>query len=574
MYQWFVVLGSVFAFTYGFGTGSNDVANAFGTSVGSKTLTMRQAVLIAFVFEFVGAIVLGRVSTNTIAGGVADIVQFKQHPDVYAYGMMISLGVAGFLQIFASYLGLNISATHSIIGCIMGFSLVFKGWKGVLWAVPDTTGTTFPPYKGVVPIFFSWAFSPVLTGIASALVFTLCRTLVLRRKESAIKALWVLPLAVFLTTWVNIYFVFTKGAKKMIASNDAGWSDHKAAMIALYIAIGCTGLTSFVALPLIHRKAKRHFEVAEIAESIEGQEMEPSKVSVEVVEIHGVDEPEEAVDAVDAVESGLVKTYSQKFMKAIMHGTSYDIHEHIEEDELVAAMHKSAEVFDPKAEYIFSFLQVFSAICVVFAHGAGEVGYMAGPLATIWDFYQHGAISKKVTPPIWIILISAFGLVFGLSLYGYKVTQTMGVKLSKLSPARGFAAELATSMVIMVASQFGLPTSSSQCITGGIIGIGLMEGMRGVNWKFFAVQVSSWAVNLFLSLGIVAAIFAQGMFAPSYYQGQKLEYIVGEVNNITKQIARECNVSYSSTLGPRSSAPVIVSTMNNALQLYRNGTWC
>jgi sodium-dependent phosphate transporter len=116
MYQWFVVVGSLFAFTYGFGTGSNDVANAFGTSVGAKTLTMRQAVLIAFVFEFVGAIVLGRVSTNTIAGGVADIKQFAKHPDVYAYGMMVSLGVAGFLQIFASYLELNISATHSIIG--------------------------------------------------------------------------------------------------------------------------------------------------------------------------------------------------------------------------------------------------------------------------------------------------------------------------------------------------------------------------------------------------------------------------------------------------------------------------
>jgi sodium-dependent phosphate transporter len=242
MYRWFVVLGSVFSFMYGFGTGSNDVANAFGTSVGSKTLTMRQAVMIAFVFEFIGAIVLGRVSTNTIAGGVADIVQFKNDPEMYAYGMMTSLGVAGFLQIIASYLELNISSTHSIIGCIMGFSLVFKGSKGVLWAVRDTTGTTFPPYKGVVPIFFSWAFSPILTAIASAIIFTLCRTLVLRRPNSSQKSIWVLPFAVFLTTWINIYFVFTKGAKKMITSKNNDWSDHRAAMIALYCAIAVTGL--------------------------------------------------------------------------------------------------------------------------------------------------------------------------------------------------------------------------------------------------------------------------------------------------------------------------------------------
>lgn len=97
--------------------------------------------------------------------------------------------------------------------------------------------------------------------------------------------------------------------------------------------------------------------------------------------------------------------------------------------------------------------QVFSAICVIFAHGAGEVGYMAGPLATIWDVYQKGMLNKSVSPPVWVILIGATGLVVGLATYGYNVTRAMGVQLAKLTPTRGFSAELATSFTIMIAAQ-------------------------------------------------------------------------------------------------------------------------
>jgi len=78
--------------------------------------------------------------------------------------------------------------------------------------------------------------------------------------------------------------------------------------------------------------------------------------------------------------------------------------------------------------------QVFSAICVIFAHGAGEVGYMAGPLAAIWDVYNKGVLAKSVSPPVWVILIGACGLVVGLGTYGYNVTRAMGVELAKLTP--------------------------------------------------------------------------------------------------------------------------------------------
>lgn len=590
MYQWFVVLGSIFAFTYGFGTGSNDVANSFASSVGSKSLTMNQALLLAFLFEFTGAIVLGRVSTSTIAGGIADIKQFSQDPEMYAYGMMISLGVAGFLQIFGSFLELNISSTHSIIGCIMGFSLVYKGVNGVMWAVPDPSGTSFPPFKGVVPIFFSWVFSPLLTGTASALIFLLCRTFVLRRRNASRKALYVLPVAVFGTSWINIYFVLTKGAKKLISESD-DWSDRQASLIALYVALGLTGLSIITAIPLIVYKANKRFDVQQATIEMQSVTVEVQSKCNEEMEEVTLEALEAEPDASNPLTEEKIETFKDKLTRMLKNNFNPVVEDKVEDDELVAAMHKSAEVFEPKAEYIFSFLQVFSAISVIFAHGAGEVGYMAGPLAAIWDYTQTGVLSKKVSPPIWVILISAFGLVFGLALYGQRLTMAMAVKLTKLSPTRGFAAELATATVIMVAAQFGLPTSSSQCIIGGLVGVGLMEGMKGINWKFFAAQAVSWVVNLFLSMGIVAAIFAQGVYSPSIYQASQLNQYEQSINAISKDMLATCNKSLTSSspfapykpnintlqkeatvLGKVANphADVVLHLLNNTMLYYKN----
>jgi phosphate/sulfate permease len=163
--------------------------------------------------------------------------------------------------------------------------------------------------------------------------------------------------------------------------------------------------------------------------------------------------------------------YLGKAKTQLAKGTNYDIHAVVETDPIVAALHARAEKFDPRIEVVFSYLQVFSAIAVIFAHGAGEVGYMAGPLGQIYNIVKTGKVSDKSFEPVmWVLVISAFSLVFGLATYGYNVMQAMGTMMCKLSPSRGFAAELATSMVIMIAAQYGLPTSSSQCITGGILG--------------------------------------------------------------------------------------------------------
>lgn len=709
-YMWIVVVGSFAAFLFGYGTGSNDVANAFGTSVGSKTLTLAQAVCIAIVFEFTGALVLGRVSQETISGGIADISAFQNDPEFFAYGMMWALLIGGVWQILASTYELNVSATHSIIGAVVGFAMAFKGAGAVIWAqeqVPCTgplvfispckgicaegpqqlmyssvassgsvtagrppppngkylggtftvdivdlynistgkpnsplvvtipwlmkvTGlnitltsegisTTspytplsgvnatkltdpiaavfyvnlpgygdpltqnhtdrvvyftlktarhdgapvdcdslfcpivpqksapvvpyqmmyetkapfctahsnavvpFPPYKGVLIIVLSWFFSPVLTGIASSILFNLARYLVLRRENSYKRSFFVLPFMTFLTFWINIYFVLTKGAAKLLSREAEGWTTVKAGWIAACVAGGCSLLSIIIVAPLLYHRVNTTFLKKEEEAKTEQAAADAEHQAVQDRAERGEKEPEKEEVAPEAEKKGVLG-FMFKAKKAALHGLTADVFHNVEDDPLVAAIHKNAEVFDDKAEMVFSYMQVFSAICVIFAHGAGEVGYMSGPLGAIWLVIRSGNLLANSSPPIWTVVIGALGLVIGLATYGYQVTGAMGCRLAKLTPSRGFSAELATSLIIMIASQYGLPTSSSQCITGGIIGVALCEGKAGLNYKFFLETFSSWILTMIMMALITAFFFSQGAYAPSAQAARAMGY--------------------------------------------------
>ncbi|WIA16180.1 hypothetical protein OEZ85_012894 [Tetradesmus obliquus] len=547
-YLWLVVAGAFAAFGYGWATGANDVANAFGTSVGSKSITLRQATVLAAIFEFGGAMLLGRVVTNTIAGGIADPRMFARTPEVYAWGMVCALFVAFVWQGWASSKGYNVSATHSIIGSIIGFALAFGGTGAVQWARPDPR--SFPPYRGIVPIVLSWVVSPILTGAVAAAVFGVTRWLVLRRERAAKLAFWVLPPAVLITVMINVFFVFTRGALRSLGDE---WSVDKAAWVSALIAAGTAGFTAVVILPLIKwRMAKQDAEVAEKAKDAEAQ----GDLAVEVA-THSDLGP--AKDGAEPPSSNPFKRLFRTASRAALYGTSVDVHQVVVEDEYIAALHARAEKFDPQAERTFGYLQVFSAICVIFAHGAGEVGQMAGPLAAIYDIYRNGSLSSSLSPDIWCVLVGAFALVVGLATYGYHVTRTTGVMLAKLSPSRGFAAELATALVIMVASQLGLPTSSSQCITGGIVGVGMMDGWKsGVNWKLFGKQFISWVATLFICVLGTAALFAIGIYTPSKIDGGHVIAYENGLSNTTGTLLKGFNESLLS-FEDASSAGVLAN---------------
>ena len=156
-----IILAIVFGVFMAWGIGANDVANAMGTSVGSGAVTIKQAVIIAVIFEFSGAILAGGEVTATIRKGILDTALFVNDPHLLVYGMLASLLAAGTWLLIASSLGWPVSTTHSIVGAIVGFGAVGVGVDAVEW-------------NQVVKIVMSWIVSPVLAG---AIAFTLYRSL-------------------------------------------------------------------------------------------------------------------------------------------------------------------------------------------------------------------------------------------------------------------------------------------------------------------------------------------------------------------------------------------------------------
>jgi solute carrier family 20 (sodium-dependent phosphate transporter) len=152
----------------------------------------------------------------------------------------------------------------------------------------------------------------------------------------------------------------------------------------------------------------------------------------------------------------------------------------------------------------------------------------------------EGKVSSSVAAPIWATFIGASGFVIGPATYGYTMTRALGVRLSKLTATHGFCVELSAALIIMIASQLGLPTSSSQCITGGTIDAGLSEGRTGAKWKLCMVQFSSWITTLFIMGLCTAGLFAQGVYAPSIPTGAQLIYCEDSVAAVT-QVWKNCD---------------------------------
>ena len=139
-----------------------------------------------------------------------------------------------------------------------------------------------------------------------------------------------------------------------------------------------------------------------------------------------------------------------------------------------------------------------------------------GPLAAIWYIYQNDAVASKIEVPAWILALGGAGIVVGLATYGVKIMEVLGKKITYISPSRGFSAELATALVISFASKYGLPISSTQCITGAVVGISLCDkNLKDLNWKIMGKIFVSWIFTILITGGISAAIFSQGVYSPN-----------------------------------------------------------
>ena len=195
-----IILACVFGFIMAWGIGANDVANAFGTSVGSGAITLRTALLIACIFEFAGAYLAGGEVTDTIRKGIIDAEEFTGKSDVLVFGMLSALLAAGTWLFLASALGWPVSTTHSIVGGIIGFSIIGLSFNAVNWQAVSSIATT-------------WVLSPLLSGLLAYFVFKSIKFLILDTDNPFLNTLKYSPIYLFFVGFVISMLTFLKGLK-------------------------------------------------------------------------------------------------------------------------------------------------------------------------------------------------------------------------------------------------------------------------------------------------------------------------------------------------------------------------
>jgi PiT family inorganic phosphate transporter len=196
----YILLAGALGLFMAWGIGANDVANAMATSIGSKALTIRQAVLIAAIFEFSGAFLAGGQVTSTIRKGIIDSAAVAQSPDLLIYGMLASLIAAGLWLVIASRAGWPVSTTHTIVGAIVGFAMVGIGMDAVMWARVGT-------------IVISWVVSPVMSGILAFILFRSVQKFILNTDNPIANAKKYVPVYIFATGFMIALVTLFKGLK-------------------------------------------------------------------------------------------------------------------------------------------------------------------------------------------------------------------------------------------------------------------------------------------------------------------------------------------------------------------------
>ncbi|MDI3324617.1 inorganic phosphate transporter [Pontibacterium granulatum] len=195
-----VILACIFGFFMAWGVGANDVANAMGTSVGSKALTLKQAIIIAIVFEFAGAYLAGGAVTATIRKGIIDPALLSGTPELLVFGMMAALLAAGTWLLIATHFGWPVSTTHSIVGAIVGFAAVGISVDAVNWGK-------------VTKIVASWVVSPVTAGFIAFFLFRSVQKLILDTEDPFKNAKKYIPYYIFMVGFIIAMVTFTKGLK-------------------------------------------------------------------------------------------------------------------------------------------------------------------------------------------------------------------------------------------------------------------------------------------------------------------------------------------------------------------------
>lgn len=443
--------------------GANDVANAMGTSVGSGALTLRRAVILAAILEFCGAFFFGSHVSKTMQSGIINPEIFASDPRILVYGMLAALASSGIWLQIASYFGWPVSTTHSIVGAIVGFGAVVGGTQAIYW-------------ENVGMIVSSWILSPLLGGILGYYIFNIIRKKIFYSSNPVEAARRCTPFIVFIVVAVLALVLVFEGFRNVQLH------------ISIYEKLGLTigagllgAVISYFLVQSISPSPRENLVPAygpDITHSLERARKHLQKVQ-------GAATGELRYHAGLLIEevTGLEHSISQKQDAAITHS------EYL------------------KVEKIFGYLQIMSACMMAFAHGANDVANAIGPLSAAVGILTTGLLAVDAPVPAWALTLGGVGIVIGLATWGWRVIETIGKKITELTPTRGFAAEFAAATTIVLASRLGMPISTTHTLVGAVLGVGFARGLEAVNLTTTRDILISWIVTVPLGASLAIILF-------------------------------------------------------------------
>ncbi|KAK0708055.1 phosphate transporter [Lasiosphaeris hirsuta] len=522
-YDYLFAITTCFAFLDAWNIGANDVANSFATSVSSRCLTMKQAMAIAAVMEFGGSVTVGSRVAETIRTKIVDPALYDSQPSVLMLAMMCAITGSAVFLTAATRLGLPVSTTHSIVGGIVGAAAASVGIKQVKWG-----------WDGVAQVFAAWIIAPGISGVLGALLFCVTERFVLTQKgpDRALRiALVSIPLYSFVTIAALTMLVIWKG----IQLNIEPTTGQVLASI-LAAAGGAVMLQSYFVLPFLWRKVVKAdwdlkwwmmWQGPWILRRPPPSSPPPGVPRVNIQDYYRGHLTREELTYVRASESLLRSVQSAqaaadldkddalpdhpdatpprpagpwnsaavlrwRLNRILLRGLEKDVITLQKRTAVLrwdlAEMHARAPRYDNRVEHLYASLQILTAASASFIHGANDVANSIGPFATVYAVWRTGGVQSENAVPVWALCFGGAAIVLGLLTYGYHVMRNLGNRLTLISPSRGFCMELASAVTVLVSTRLRLPVSTTQCITGATVGVGLVSG----NWRAINLPLILW----------------------------------------------------------------------------------
>ncbi len=471
----------IFAVFMAFNIGGNDVANSFGTSVGAGTLSMKQALVVAAIFEVSGAILAGGEVTDTVRSGIVDLNAINGlDPMEFVYIMMSALLGAAIWLLVATRMGWPVSTTHSIVGGIVGAALTVGfitgkgGWSMVQWGEIGT-------------IAFSWVLSPVLGGVAAWLLFGWIKRSILVYNEAADTQL-----------------------REITLRRAELRQEHKSRF---------QRMDELQQISYTNAMARDAALVAE-------EDYDPDLLESDYYrELHHINKDLDNVQAHRALENwvpllaaiGAVIISAMMLFKGLKNvGLDFSALQNFLVMGMVgAAVWMAVFIFartlkkhslDRSTFLLFSWMQVFTASAFAFSHGSNDIANAIGPFVAVIDVLKKGEIADEAAVPAPVMIAMGIALIAGLWFIGRFVIQTVGSGLTQMHPSSGFAAELSAAAVVMAASLLGLPVSSTHILIGAVLGVGIVN--KAANWNLMKPIALAWVITLPAAAGIAAVTVA------------------------------------------------------------------